>query len=158
MLLPGCIVNRTVGAGDGTMSTAIPPIPVLMTVMRAEIDKFMSAARERCEFDIDTRRRAMRRYHRSWPLVVYLPKSMQEVSAALHSASASGIGFLCDQGLHVDQVIYIKLFWHDDHGLRVPAIVRHATPHRDVYLIGCEYAVEDHNACQVGLDLHNWYG
>ncbi len=142
---------------DPYLHAPAPPLTAVADLMRREIDRFICAARERCEYDIDTRRRAMRRYHRSWPLLVNQPGSGEDLSAALHSASANGIGFLCDHAFALDEIVLIKLFWHEESALRVPAVVRHATSHRHAHLIGCEFAVDDPRACQASLSQRRWY-
>ncbi|MHC4235440.1 MAG: PilZ domain-containing protein [Planctomycetota bacterium] len=140
------------------MQTPTLPATALLALMRREIDRFIFAARERSEVDIDTRRRALRRYHRSWPLLVSSPRLNGEVSAALHSASTNGIGFLCNHEYRVGQLLLIKLFWYEEAGLRVPGIVRHATPYRHEILVGCEFAVDDETACQAALQSRRWHG
>lgn len=139
------------------MKTVTPPAAVVSSLMAREIDRFVDAARERGEYDIDTRRRAMRRYHRSWPLLVSNLRGDREVSAALHNASASGIGFLCRQAFPVGKLVLIKLFWYEDLGLRVPAAVRHVTAYRDAKLVGCEFVIDDESACQAGFNGNRWY-
>jgi len=140
------------------MKTPMPTAGAVSSLMRREIDRFIAAARERSEFDIDTRRRSMRRYYRSWPLLVSTFRADGEISAALHSASANGIGFLCPRQFPVGRIVLVKLFWHEEAGLRVPAIVRHASPYRDTILVGCEFALDDEAACQAGLACRRWYG
>jgi len=141
------------------MITPAPPLAAVTAMMRREIDRFITAARERSEFDIDTRRRAMRRYHRSWPLLVCTPDSSREISAALHSASAGGIGFVCERAFPVGGLVLVKLFWYEDRSLRVPALVRHATPYCHGILNGCEFTIEDQEACEVSLRFRRqWRG
>ncbi len=134
-----------------------PSASVVTTLMRREIDRFVEAARVRSEFDTDTRRRAMRRYHRSWPLLITGVLGVDEVSAALHNASSDGIGFLCDHKYSGGDIVLIKLFWHEDAAIRVPAVVRHASHYRDVVLVGCQFAIDDTEACQAGMRTHSWF-
>jgi hypothetical protein len=139
------------------MQTKTPSASVITDLLTREIDRFVTAARERGEYDIDTRRRAMRRYHRSWPLLVCNLRGHDEISAALHSASPGGIGFLCTRQFPLGRILLVKLFWHEEDGLRVPAAVRHVTPHHGAILIGCEFALNDEAACQAGLNGRRWY-
>ena len=86
-----------------------------------------------------------------------LPYTTEDLSAALHNASKDGIGFLCDCEFPVGGRVLIKLFWHESSALRVPAVVRHTTPHKGVTLVGCEFALDDEEACQAGLKTERWY-
>ena len=133
------------------MNASTLPITAVADLMRHEIDRFISIARERCEYDIDTRRRAMRRYHRSWPLLINQPGLDEEISAALHSASANGIGFLCDHAFAPDEIVLIKLFWHEATALRIPAIVRHSNPGPNGVLVGVEFSIHDAGLCETSL-------
>ncbi len=139
------------------METTVPTAEVVATLMRQEVDRFVEAAQVRAEFDIDTRRRAMRRYHRSWPLLVSEADGVEEYSAALHNASSDGIGFLCECDRPLAGLVYIKLFWHENTALRVPAIVRHATDYPGGMLVGCQFALNDEAACRAGLKSRRWY-
>ncbi len=139
------------------MESVIPPTAMVASLMRREVDRFVEAARVRSEYDIDTRRRAMRRYHRSWPLLVSSADGVHEYSAALHNASSEGIGFLCDQSVPVDGLVFINLFWYENSGLRVPAIVKHVTGYRGGKLVGCQFALNDEAACLAGLSSRRWY-
>ncbi len=136
----------------------MPTAAIVTNLIRREIDRFIDAARVRSEYDIDTRRRAMRRYHRSWPLLICRPRRTEELSAALHNASSEGIGFLCDQKFAAGSLILVKLFWHEDGGLRVPAVVRHVTDYRHASLVGCEFALDDEDAMKCAFDAKRWYG
>ena len=140
------------------MDTVIPSPAIVSTLMRREIERFVDAARVRAEYDVDTRRRAQRRYHRSWPLLVSCHRQQNELSAALHNASADGIGFLCDRGFPANAVVLIKLFWHEDDGLRVPAVVRHVTPFRHANLVGCHFHLSDDEVCRKAFESRRWYG
>lgn len=139
------------------MKTAVPSTDIVVALLRREIDRFIQAARVRCEFDADTRRRALRRYHRSWPLLVSDEYGSKEVSAALHDASPNGIGFLCNRPYPLDGLILVKLFWHESASPRVPALVRHVTPHRDATLVGCQFALDDQEACHAAVRARRWY-
>ena len=124
-------------------ATSTPRAFVSGERLRREIGRFMEAARERGEFDFDRRRRAQRRCYRSWPLLVSFGDSHlgPDVCVALYNASHLGVAFLCSQHIPVDTTILIKLFWHDDSGLFVPAVVRHTTPNHHGHIIGCAFAV-----------------
>ena len=139
------------------MKATMPPASTVSSLLSREIDRFIAAARERSEYDIDTRRRAMRRYHRSWPLLVSYLRGDDEISAALHNASVGGIGFLCERKFPVGKLVLVKLFWHDDLALRVPAAVRHLTPYPEATLVGCEFVIDDESACQAGFYANRWY-
>ena len=80
-----------------------------------------------------------------------------EISAALHNASADGIGFLCEEPVEVGSLVLIKLFWLGDAGLWVPAIVRHIQDHRQALLVGCRFAVDDEAACATAFAARRWY-
>ena len=112
--------------------------------LQREICRFMEAARERGEFDFERRRRAQRRYHRSWPLLMSFGDSHlgPDMCVALHNASPLGIAFLCSQHIPVDTTILIKLFWHDESGPFIPAVVRHSTRNHHGYIVGCAFAIE----------------
>ena len=129
----------------------------MTTMMRGEIDRFVEAARVRSEVDVDTRRRAMQRYHRSWPLLITGVLGIDEVSAALHNASYGGIGFLCDREYADGDIVLVKLYWHEEAAIRVPAVVRHASPYRQVVLVGCQFIIEDTEACQAGMRARSWF-
>ena len=139
------------------MRVIAPNSGIVATLMRQEIDRFVEAARVRSETWPGTRRRAAQRYHRSWPLLVGELGAAADVSAALHNASRDGIGFLCDCEFPIGGTLLIKLFWHESSALRVPALVKHATPYKGVTLIGCEFALDDEEACQAGLKAERWY-
>jgi hypothetical protein len=139
------------------MRSTLPNADVIATLMRQEIDRFVEAARVRAEYDIDTRRRAMRRYHRSWPLLVSDADGITEYSAALHNASVDGIGFLCDCPLPLQGLVFIKLFWHENSALRVPAVVKHTTRCSGGILVGCQFALNDEAACRAGLRARRWF-
>jgi hypothetical protein len=131
------------------------------SVIRREIERFLEAARERAELDLDRRRRAQRRYHRSWPLLVCVPGGRtlgKDMGVPLHNASALGIAFLAPVHIQVGSVVFIKLFWHEDLSPRVPAVVRHATPTGHGYLVGCEFALADETICRRALEYGiAWY-
>ena len=139
------------------MQSVVPPVELVAALMRREVDRFVEAARVRSEYDVDTRRRATRRYHRSWPLLICSANGIEEYSAALHNASADGIGFLCDCDEPPEGLVFIKLFWHDNAALRVPAIVKHATRCAGGTLVGCRFALHDEAACRAGLNTRRWY-
>ena len=130
--------------------------PVLGGRLRREIGRFMEAARERAEFDFDRRRRTQQRCHRSWPLLVSFGDSHlgPDMCVALYNASPLGVAFLCSQHIPVDTTILIKLFWHDDSGPFIPAIVRHATRNHHGYIIGCAFAVGRNGRDRWAADVH----
>ena len=139
------------------MSPQTSPISSAGVLIRREIDRFISAARARSESDRQTRRRSRCRFHRSWPLLVSMPRGVKEVSAALHDASGMGIGFLCRQKFTVGRVILVKLFWADSQAIRVPAVVKHVSAYKHANLVGCEFITEDEAACQASLDTRSWF-
>jgi hypothetical protein len=139
------------------MRATVPNSEIVVALMRREIDRFVQAARVRSESQVENLRRANQRYHRSWPLLVAALGGTEDVSAALHNASTGGVGFLCDCEFPVGGTVLIKLFWHESSSLRVPAVVRHTTPHKGVMLVGCEFALDDEEACQAGLKTERWY-
>ena len=139
------------------MKAAMPPASNVSSLMSREIDRFVSVAGQRSEHGIDTRRRALRRYHRSWPLLISSLGNDDEISAALHNVSPGGIGFLCSRGFPIGRVVLVKLFWHEDLGLRVPATVRHVTSRREAVLVGCEFVIDDESACQASFYANRWY-
>ena len=123
-------------------------------VIQREIDRFMRVAIDRSEYDATYQpRRAQRRYHRSWPLVVCTPGTAggTDLSVALYNASPLGIAFLSPTALANCSTVLVKLFWHDEDGPRVPAVVRHVTPTEHGYLVGCEFAQADETLCEMAL-------
>lgn len=139
------------------MPNLLPAPAVLSSLMRGEIERFMASAKVRSEVDLTTRRRAHRRFHRSWPLLISNARGSGEISAALYNASAEGIGFLCEEPFEVGDLVLIKLFWLDEASLRVPALVRHIRPHKQALLVGCQYIVDDEAACAVAYADRQWY-
>lgn len=109
--------------------------------LEALIVRFVTAARQRCEYTVHPRRRAKRRYHRSWPLMVILPHrdGPAELTVALHNVSVDGVAFLTRMPVAPGSRVQIRPFWHDETCPWVPAIVRHSTPTAAGYLIGCEF-------------------
>ncbi|UCG15932.1 MAG: PilZ domain-containing protein [Phycisphaerales bacterium] len=123
-------------------------------VIQREISRFMQVAIDRSESDANHQRRRMqRRYHRSWPLVVCVPGSAEtgDMSVALYNASPLGIAFLSPIAVADCSTVLVKLFWHDEGGPRVPAVVRHVTPTEHGYLVGCEFAQADETLCEMAL-------
>jgi hypothetical protein len=120
-----------------------PPVAeaTLEDVFRAEITRFVGAARDRSDRHARGGRRSQDRYRRSWPLVVGVqkPSGYVDFSVALHDASLSGIAFFSPVAMPDCSAVLIKLFWHEPDCLRVPAVVRHVTPTEHGYLIGCEF-------------------
>jgi hypothetical protein len=124
------------------------PVASTVTASPAELEdlilRFVDAARQRGEYHIHSRRRADRRYHRSWPLAVAIRRrdGLYETTAALHNVSVQGVAFLAPFPLDPGARLFIRPFWHDENCPRVPAVVRHATPTATGYLIGCEFVLE----------------
>ncbi len=112
--------------------------------MKQELVRFLVATRKRSSASVPGRRRSAERHRRTWPLVVTMGPDDDEpqFSAALHDASPEGVGFLFDRRLRVGRTIYLKLFGYMDSPLRIPAVIRHVTPRRHGYLVGCEFAVD----------------
>jgi len=111
--------------------------------VRREIGRFLRATRGRGELDTDRRRRGRRRCHRSWPLLVSFEDrhDCSDTCVALHNASPLGIAFLYPCPVPVGTTVLIKLFWHDEFGVFVPAVVRHASPNHYGFIIGCAFAI-----------------
>ncbi len=129
-------------------------------ILREEIARFVVATRERSEYDADPRRRAQRRYHRSWPLLVSRGRQIEDLdlSVALHNASELGLAFLSSERFQLRETVFIKLFWHDPAALRVPARVRHMASVEHGCLVGCEFLLDDETQCKRGLDVAlRWY-
>ncbi len=126
-----------------------------VVVVQREVERFLEAARKRSEHDGHHRRRARRRHHRSWPLLVSISGRAFEpdVSVALHNASELGVGFLSPVSVLPGSTVYLKLFCYDDFCPRVPATVRHVTPTRHGFLVGCEYDLANEEACHRAIEL-----
>jgi len=128
-------------------------------VLQREVDRFIRFAGERSVLDASRCRRRHRRYHRSWPLLVSVADGHEDVPAALHDASEGGVGFLCQQRIAAGARVFVKLFWHEETGFRIPATVRHATPTPHGWLIGCSFDVADPQACEEAFSVPRpWYG
>jgi hypothetical protein len=130
-------------------------------VMRREVDRFIRFASQRSCLDASNGRRKRPRHHRSWPLLVSMRQlpGMGDISVALHDASEGGIGFLSHVRVRGGTRLYVKLFWYERGGYRVPVTVRHATPTPDGWLIGCSFDVDDAAACERALSMTQpWYG
>ncbi len=142
------------------MPQIAPPRPTQQ--VQDEVDRFMRVAQERSEYDAGHRRRRdQRRYHRSWPLLVNVAgrSPEEDVSVALHNASPLGIAFLSPIMFQDNDTVFIKLFWCDPEGVRVPAIVRHTTPTEHGYLVGCEFSLWDEAICALATSKGRaWYG
>jgi hypothetical protein len=124
-------------------------------VVRQEVNRFLEAARKRAEQDQHHRRRARRRTHRSWPLLVSMNGKAfdSDVSTALHDASDLGIGFLSPVSMGAGTTVYVKLFCYDDFCPRVPAVVRHVTSTEHGFLVGCEFDLANADACNRAVEL-----
>jgi len=129
--------------------------PLSATIIRQEIARFIAAARRLDGQGHEQRRRRIRQAHHAWPLLVaagdrpYDP----DLPAMLHNASELGIAFLSPMSIPAGTTVFIKLFVQDSFCPRVPAVVRHCTPSRDGYLIGCEYRAAEVEVCEQGLEL-----
>ncbi len=111
---------------------------------RREIDRFIRAAHQRSECEVDSDGRVRRRYHRSWPMLVSrVDGDDTETSVALHNAAVLGVSFLSSQCFAAGATVFIKLFWYDSCCARIPAVVRHVTRTEHGYLIGCEFLLND---------------
>ena len=113
------------------------------SVLQEVILRFVEAAQQRSEFEVDQRARSRRRYHRSWPLSVVMNVDDQliDMGVALHNASDQGIAFLSPRSVEAGEKLFVRLFWHDEECPRVPAIVRHCTATKTGYLVGCEFVL-----------------
>jgi hypothetical protein len=111
-------------------------------ILNREIARFVESVRKRSDVDHDRRRRARKRYHRSWPMLVAMANenNAYEHPVALHNGSELGVAFLTSLPIAPGRIIYLRLFWHDDCSPRVPAVVRHSTAVAAGYLVGCEFA------------------
>ena len=137
------------------MDTTPTGLTTCRELLEREIARFRDYARLRCDVDRRRFRRRHLRYQRSWPLLVAALEDgvLLEYSAALHDAADGGIAFVSKQPFDMDQMVFIRLFWHDAEALRIPARVRHATPITGGILTGTEYALGDLEACELALQL-----
>ncbi len=125
-------------------------------VLREEIDRFMEATRERSEYDVGARRRAKRRYHRSWPMLVRAGhRGAMDVSVALHNASEVGVAFLSGSRFEPGQILFLKLFWSDQYCPRVPASVQYAKEVEHGLLVGCAFVLDDVQACARAVNVRD---
>lgn len=131
------------------MATAVAPS--IVDMLRVEVDRFMEAARKRSESDPNPQRRTHRRYHRSWPLCLFVNGSCR--SAALHNASSGGVALLSAAGVPAGTRVFLRLFCHNEETPWVPAVVRHCTPTDHGHLIGCEFALANEELCRAAADL-----
>jgi len=117
--------------------------------LKQHLVRFLVTTQKRSSVGLGGGRRGAERHHRTWPLRVSMGINGEqpEWSAALHDASAQGIGFLLDRRLRVGTTVYLNLFGFTDSPARVPAVIRHVTPHRHGYLVGCEYAMDTDDLC-----------
>ncbi|NOX58218.1 MAG: PilZ domain-containing protein [Planctomycetes bacterium] len=104
--------------------------------------RFLALSQRRCDVVAADGRRALRRHQRTWPLAVVDPRDASRVeAAALHDASRRGMAFLYPRAIEVGAVIRLRLFWYDEDCPLVVAVVRHRTPTKDGFLIGCEFLI-----------------
>lgn len=120
-----------------------------------EIERFQRYARLRSTTDQFTVRRRALRCQRSWPLVIgsHAAGALVEHSAALHDASCDGIGFMTEHRYEANQLVFVRLFWHDPAALWIPAIVRHVQDTSGARLVGTQYAFSDPKACDLAFSL-----
>lgn len=137
------------------MTQATTQLDTCRALLQLEIERFGRYARLRCTADAALLRRSHIRYHRTWPLVVarLAGGGLREHSAALYDASAGGIGFMSDHSFDIDELLFVRLFWHDARALRIPAVVRHRSPGVHGVLTGAEFALDDPQACELALAL-----
>jgi hypothetical protein len=145
--LHACRLESYIHTQGQCMSITVDLRPV--EVVRNEVARFVHAARQRSESDSVQRRRSQRRYHRSWPLVVWFDGS--DSGAALHNASDQGIAFLSCCPMTPDSVVFVKLFGYEEGCPCVPAVVRHSTQTEHGFLIGCEFELADESLCQEAI-------
>jgi hypothetical protein len=126
------------------MSTATDVGPIASTqTNRLYIAGFLDLMHMRSDCTPAGDARASNRYFRSWPLTVTVPGHLC-FGTALYDASDSGIAFLAERPVEPTTIVRVKLFWHDDSAPHVPAVVRHLTPHRDQFVVGCEFVSEEY--------------
>lgn len=126
-----------------------------LALFEREIARFRSHARKRAGTDGPSRRRRSRRYHRSWPLMVAILEgpTLHEWSAALHDASQDGLGFMCNRLFEKQELVFVKLFWHEATALYIPAFVRHVNPGPSGVLVGVEFALSNLEACEKAFTI-----
>lgn len=79
--------------------------------------------------------------------------TLNEWSAALHDASADGLGFMCNRLFEQQELVFVKLFWHEATALYIPAFVRHVNPGPSGVLVGVEFALSDPEACEKAFTI-----
>lgn len=132
----------------------------LVDHIRREIAKFVAITRRRSEGDLYLGRRSTRRHYRTWPLLISPLDGANEgdVSVALYNASDSGVAFRTVRAFRREQLIAVKLFWHDPRGYRVPAVVRHCEKTDHGFIVGCEFVLSDPELAARACDLRTrWY-
>ncbi len=126
-----------------------------------EIERFIQTASLSDQEGLYRNRRSSTRIHRAMPIIFMRIDLIGggDQSATLHNVSNDGLAFHCDCGLPVGAILAIKLFWSDTHSRRVPAIVRHCEITQQGFLIGAQFAVHQHEACEL-IQSNNeaWYG
>ena len=105
------------------------------------VRRFVEAAQQRADTHPTFGRRSSKRHSRSWPLAVGFQQRDRDLheTAALHNASLQGIAFLFRYRLEAGATISVHLFSLETDTEPVPAVVRHVTPTRNGYLVGCEF-------------------
>ncbi len=129
------------------LQTATHPLAELL---RREIDKFLAVSRRHAEHDLYLGRRSARRHYRSWPLLVGPLGSgaVRDVSVTLFNASENGFAFRSESEFAVGTQLAVKLFWQDPRGYWMPAVVRHCDPNGRGHIVGCEFELDDPEACR----------
>lgn len=124
-------------------------------VIRREVERFLTQARQRGEGDGEQRRKVRRRRQQCWPLLVSFGgrPGDRDYRATLHDASEHGIALVLEASVPVGTTVYVKLFASMEFCPRVPALVKHVTRRQGGYLIGCEYVLEDATVCERALEL-----
>lgn len=79
--------------------------------------------------------------------------TLHEWSAALHDASQDGLGFMCNRLFEKQELVFVKLFWHEATALYIPAFVRHVNPGPSGVLVGVEFALSNLEACEKAFTI-----
>ncbi|HWL94190.1 MAG TPA: PilZ domain-containing protein [Phycisphaerae bacterium] len=125
-----------------------------------EINRFVVFASRHGNPVLYHNRRASARIHRSTPVLFTRIDDGPGADhpATLYNVSNDGVAFYCDHGLPAGAVLAVKLFWKESESSRVPAIVRHCEITQQGFLVGAQFAVHHHGACDLIESLaHTWY-
>ncbi len=134
--------------------------PSIQSVIQREVARFVAVNRRRGESDLYLGRRAVRRHHRAVPLLVtpLSPQGSVDLSVSLCDVSSNGLAFRFSRPIRVGTPLAIRLFWHDRHAHRVPAVVRNCAPLDGAWRMGCEFALDDEALCTRAAELReHWY-